>query len=346
MIFYSLIFLILAILPLLFKRNLFILSISALCLVIIASFRGINIGADTHSYYEYFRVIGSSISGGHMEFLWNQLNMFVYTLGMNFNVFLFIVHGIMIYSVVYVAYKELENPQFALFIYYAMYAYCNSFNGMRQYLAVSLVLLSFYFLQNKHWVKYVIMIVVASLFHHSAIFAFLPLALYKVDLNVKRIIIPLIVALIIGMYVSADIHLDFLFGKYISYTEKEGFLRNNWLQSLTLCLLMNLYFLVLSLTIPKKLFTNMYYKSFFVGMILMNLTIKMTLGARIILYFTFVQIILIPLYFTLLNTSKRQKLLIQVCFILYFTAIFYKILSLGNSGEYSLYPYYMMIYSL
>ena len=89
MIFYSLIFIILAILPLFFKRNLFVLVVSALCLVIIASFRGITIGADTHSYYEYFHIIGGGISRGHMEFFWNQLNILVYSLNMNFNAFLF-----------------------------------------------------------------------------------------------------------------------------------------------------------------------------------------------------------------------------------------------------------------
>ena len=342
--FYIIIFIILALLSYFVKRNKVVFGVSVLILSTIAGLRGVNIGADTHHYYEYFEFIRKNHSG-YMEPLWNWFNITVAGMGGNFNIFLFIVSILTLGLVGYILWKEVKNPQFGLFLYYALYAYCNSFNGMRQYLAISVVLLGYYFLKNtRNIFIFVALMLVAMNIHHSAMLGFLVLPLIYVNFNRWLTVVALVGTFAVGATVFPQIDLSFLYGSYAGYAETGFWVRESPVQAMILALLLDIYMVCILFTSPKNVRENLYFKILLFGILIMNLTFRIEIMARIILYFTIVQIVLIPLYLTDIKAKPLSKLIIEVLMLFYFSSIFFKILIFGNSGVYSLYPYVIQIY--
>lgn len=344
MFFYIFIFITLALLSYFVKRNIAVLSASIIALSTIAGLRGINIGADTHAYYEYFEFIKKTHSG-YMEPIWNWLNIVLSSIGGNFNVFLFITSVLTLGVAGYVLWKEVKNPQFGLFLYYALYAYCNSFNGMRQYLAISVVLLGYYVLKNtRNIFAFIAVILIAMNIHHSAMLGFLTLPLIYFNFNRWLALGVLIMSFVIGGTVFPDIDLSFLYGSYAKYTETGYWVRESALQSMLLALLMNIYVICMLFTSSRNMRENLYFKIFIFGILIMNLTFRIEIMSRVILYFTIIQIVLIPIYLSNIEAKSLSKLVIKLFLLAYFSSIFFKMLILGNSGIYSIYPYVIQIY--
>ena len=344
MFFYITIFIILALLAYFVKRNNVVFGVSILMLSTIAGLRGVNIGADTHHYYEYFEFIKKTHSG-YMEPLWNWLNIAIISVGGNFNVFLFIVSVLTLGLASYVLWKEIKNPQFGLFLYCALYAYCNSFNGMRQYLAISVVLLGYYFLKNtRNIFIFVAIILMAMNIHHSAMLGFLVLPLLYFNFDRWLTVVALVGTFSLGATIFPELDLTFLYGSYAGYAETGFWVRESPIQAMVLALLMNIYMLCILFTSTKSVRENLYFKILHLGILIMNLTFRIEIMARIILYFTIVQIVLIPLYLTDIKAKPLSKLIIEIIILFYFSSIFFKMLILGNSGIYSLYPYVTQIY--
>ena len=342
--FYIIIFIILALLSYLAKRNLAVFSACILVLSAIAGLRGMNIGADTHSYYEYFEFMRKT-RHGYMEPLWSWLNLLILNIGGNFNVLLFVVSLLTLGIVGYVLWKEIKNPQFGLFLYYALYAFCNSLNGMRQYLAISVVLLAYYFLKNRrNLLLFVCIILMGMWIHHSALLGFLVFPLIYFNFNRWLTVVALVGTFAVGATVFPQIDLSFLYGSYAGYAETGFWVRESPVQAMILALLMDIYMVCILFTSPKNVRENLYFKILLFGILIMNLTFRIEIMARIILYFTIVQIVLIPLYLTDIKAKPLSKLIIEVLMLFYFSSIFFKILILGNSGVYSLYPYVIQIY--
>ncbi|MGN0023736.1 MAG: EpsG family protein [Elusimicrobiaceae bacterium] len=343
--FYIIIFFLLLLLSISAPKNKVIFILCIIALTALAGFRGINIGADTHAYYDYFRSFYKGYSG-HMEPLWNCLNFVIAHIGLNFNVFLLLVSAFTLGPIAFVLWKELKNPQFGLFLYYALYAYCNSFNGMRQYLAISWVCLSFYFLYHNKNYKFFITILLSTLIHYSAIIGLIVFPFKYFNLKNILVYSSLIITLVLGMTIFPKLNLQFLYGHYASYMESSYWIRESVLQTAFLAVLMNIYFICITFTANQKIKNGYYYKILFVGLLIMNLTVQIEMFARIILYFTIIQVLFVPQYLKSMFLSPIQKLFFNLIFLAYFSAIFFKILILGNGGIYSIYPYTTMIYPL
>ncbi|NMA73042.1 MAG: EpsG family protein, partial [Bacteroidales bacterium] len=65
--------------------------------------------------------------------------------------------------------KHSESFYLSLFLFVAMYFYFNSFNEVRHYMAVSISFYGTRYLAKRDFTKYAITIVIASLFHYSAL---------------------------------------------------------------------------------------------------------------------------------------------------------------------------------
>lgn len=343
MFFYIIIFIILGLLAFFVKRNAIVLSLCAISLIAIAGFRGFYIGADTHTYYFYFLSLADGYPG-YMEPLWNFLNLVISSLNLNFNAFLLLISALTILPITYIFWKELDNPQFALFLYYAIYAYCNSFNGMRQYLAISLVFVAFYFMRHCKALLALLFIVLASNIHHSALIGLVLFPLYYVRISRTTILLALLISLALGITIFPTIDMAWIYGKYAGYTENDTFIRESITQTLLLTALYNIFSVFIFFTSNKKLLQDFYMKIFFAGNILLNLTMQLALGSRIILYFSIIQTVLLPLYLKQIHSTQIIRLSIYIGVLCYFTAIFLKILILGNFDQFSIFPYEIMIY--
>lgn len=147
-------------------------------LVILAAFRDPNIGTDTRNYIYLF---GSAL-GNHIDH-WNYIlshpsfeigflcyNFIVAKAVVNVESYYIITYGIIIGLVYMSAFKLKKSisPHIFIFIYLFLF-FSDTLNVMRQYIAVSLVILAVANLFTGNNKKYLLWTIIACLFHTSAL---------------------------------------------------------------------------------------------------------------------------------------------------------------------------------
>lgn len=82
--------------------------------------------------------------------------------------------SVIIMVLVYIGYRRSsEDIALSLFLFVTLYFYFNSFNVMRQYIAMALTLCTFKDIREKHWWRFLVVTLIACLFHTSAV-VFIP----------------------------------------------------------------------------------------------------------------------------------------------------------------------------
>ena len=129
-------------------------------------------------------------------------------------------------------------------------------------------------------------------------------------------------------YLLSDTTFLYLVGPYAAYLEngyKEGLL-SIYIQAV----LINLLFLFIFYTTDKESQNSFWIKIFFIGIVLMDLTARLTQGTRITLFFMVVQFIVYPQYFV--SNRVSNKILVHFCILLYCAMIFMKLLIWDGNG--------------
>lgn len=155
--------------------------------ILIASLR-YNVGTDYRNYVDLYKIYSNlSIQetfSSNLEIFFLiiiKMSYFFNDYQMMFAIFSFLT-VLILYRVIY-EYKEKLSLGFMFFLYLFLY-YTTSFNIIRQALAVVIVAYSYKFILNREFKKFLITILIASMFHATALF-FIPC--YFVNLsNVKR----------------------------------------------------------------------------------------------------------------------------------------------------------------
>ena len=170
-----------------------LIVISVVFPIIIAGFR-FNNGADYLQYknlYDRFinyGVFSSSTSTKSIEigFQWILRICSLFTTDSIYYFFLIslITIGLFYYGI----WKESNNILFSITLFFISGIYLDTFNAVRQYLAVSIIFISVKYLINKEFVKYMIIVLIASLFHYSAIIMILVYPLFNIRLSFLKVI--------------------------------------------------------------------------------------------------------------------------------------------------------------
>lgn len=307
--------------------------ISLFLLSLLAGLRGNVIGFDTHIYNDIFSWIKEG-TNYPIEPSWYYLNKYVGLLGGGFNFFLWVVSFLTLFILGIALVRCSPSPIFSLFLYYSLYAYLNSFNGMRQFLAISLVIAGYTYLPNLK--KFLMCVLVAASFHFSAIFSLFALFYRFLVMKCGIVIIILLISFLLGLVLNDELF-SLLTGPYAQYLDSDFGYRENLISAVILVIFMDLLFCWCFFTSTGAFKQSIWTKIFFFAIVLINATLQLKLGARVILYFTLVQILYFPNY---LNCNiVKNKLLLKSIVIVYVAIVFMKILILGNLGEYSVYPY-------
>lgn len=182
--------------------------IASFLLVFLASMRSLQVGKDTNMYHTlfiYMSNIGSfkaalkSWQRGGVEILYAVME-YVFSHKANFQIFLSVASIISIVPVMIVIYKYSKNYFMSLFLYIAFGYFSFSMNGIRQSIAIGICMLAYMAARNQNLIQYFILIVIACLFHSSAII-FLPVFwLSKIKITRKTIIIYLGLVLVMNIF--------------------------------------------------------------------------------------------------------------------------------------------------
>ena len=162
------------------KKN--ALFISIVFLTLISALRCYTVGVDTKTYISAYKLIGLSPKWYYLDFRYEPG---FYYLCKILNVFnsnpqtLIIISSIFInFSVYTFIKKHSKNYMLSVLLYVIMNIFFSYMNVMREGLAISILLFGYEYLLEKKYVRYFLIILLASLFHTSA-FAALILLLYS-----------------------------------------------------------------------------------------------------------------------------------------------------------------------
>lgn len=146
----------------------YFIFLSTISLIFVSGFR-YKVGMDYPSYERGYRLIESVnlIDSKDPGFI--LIEKILYAINPNPQ-FLFLVTSIFInISIVLFLYKNSNLFGLGLYFYITTFSYYSTMNGMRQYIAISILLLGYSYLRNREFIKYLLFVVIASAVHRSAL---------------------------------------------------------------------------------------------------------------------------------------------------------------------------------
>lgn len=190
------------------KKRFFLCMVSFVLLVMLFSLRHPSMGVDLQygepngylgqfqriSRLSFTELFSTSILNYEIGFvIFNKLISYIST---DVQFYLFACTFFAILPIFYIIYKYSETPVFSFIIYLGLPVFLMLFSGMRQILAIGLCAFAIKFILGKKPIKFIITVVVATLFHYSAIVFFIAYPIFYIKLDKKmRILSLLLIAL-------------------------------------------------------------------------------------------------------------------------------------------------------
>lgn len=185
------------------KRDKRVLTLMFFVLIFFAAFRAYSVGTDAANYSSYYLRIGTSddifsiITSAPVYSIYNKLLYMIFP----YRQAILISNSIIILvGIAYFIYNYSEDVCFSTILYIVSYSYCFSFNGMRQCIAMSMVLVALCWSEKKYKFRSIILLLLAIGIHNTAIFGLLsiPFVRKRMDAKTTRYIF---VGSIIGMII-------------------------------------------------------------------------------------------------------------------------------------------------
>lgn len=308
------------------NERLFKLSTAAtLCLT---GFRSPGLGIDTAGgYYEYYQYVSAGVRLSWLEPAWELINRLAIMLGLGYSGVIMISAALTIFPVAYVINRTVNNKCFSFAIYYGMFFVLFSFNLMRQCIAVSFALLAVYYYINGRFLKSALGLVAGLMFHKSVV-VIIPLIFFlKLKIRYVDTVMLVAVSYLCGLLLSDDFFV-FISGQYaVNFLNTGGYA--GFRSSITLPALFSfvfsLFFLFLIRISYDKTQRGPWYLVSLLGVVVMNLTMRLGQGTRIVLYFSQAQMIFFANYINGIENRQNKRIIIMV-FLLYLAVNFYRIL--------------------
>lgn len=313
------------------NRKFFFVTIAFLEIVLLAGFRQVTIGADTQSYLNGLHYYKNIPKG---EVLFSELVYpFKYEIGyfslvkicaflsMSDTIFLFLI-AILIYLPIFMfIYKYSSNVIISILVYFAFGYFSYSLGIFRQMIAGSIILCSLTFIFERKIIKFLLMVLLASLFHSTALIVIPLYFIYKI--NYKAIYFISILSQIFMYFFGRQIILFvFLhisnFSGYVDsvYDSSEGLGLNIILFNVIMLL-----FLIIEYSKDKKNtvfdYNNNQSKFIFFGKaiciagVLQILGYKFGIFGRIVCYYSIFLIPAIPLLIQHYAKTKNDRFIIS-----------------------------------
>ncbi len=125
-----------------------------------------NVGTDYSLYrYYYYNIEDNS----RFEIAFKSIIEFLNHLGISYNVFLLIISMLTIFLFYFAIKKYSKKPAASIFYFITLGYYAYSFNIIRQMLAIAITLIGIKYIKEKNFLKYLIVILIASSFHLTAL---------------------------------------------------------------------------------------------------------------------------------------------------------------------------------
>lgn len=166
-------------------------------LFILSAFRGYSVGGDLENYIPQFEHIARLRSIDDLKSLWDQsfrepgyliLSFLIGKISNSPRIFLIITSFISLIGPALLIFRYSTNILLSFYLYYSFGFYTNSFNNIRQAIALSICFFAFHALIRRDLKRFLLIVILASSFHYSAIFFLIVFPFINIRLNYKKII--------------------------------------------------------------------------------------------------------------------------------------------------------------
>lgn len=318
------------------KNNKYFCISSGIILWLLIALRHISIGLnDTENVYlPYFEMITQMNIVDILNYEWMPDKLFYIVMKLisiitsNYQVFIAIMAIPFTVFVMVIIYKYSKQPLLSVIIFISLY-YAYAFFLMRQVIAMGIVFYSFKHIKNRKVLKFIITILIASLFHNTAVIFLIayPICRY-IKFGVKNYI-AIIVAYLIAK-LSSNLILQIV--EYIDFSGRitNGIIHNIYQMSDDISIV------GLLITVSILIISTIYYKkledeekdeaNYLLNLSTIGSTIYCFSGAitefyRVALYFSLFNVLLLP---NTLSSKKNKKdllvyeIVIGLIFVIYF----------------------------
>ena len=308
------------------NRVIVFLALVFFTLLIFAIFRNPygGLSADYFVYEEIFNMSNQSLSNVMKLYPENDigfliLNKFFRLFTDNFYIFLFVVHSLIIIGYLYFFYKYSKNIWLSVILLVSIGSYYVSFNAIRQFLVIGILLLSSKYLFERNLIKYLICILFLSTVHKSVLIMIPMYYLLSIDVlkkEFKSILIFSFFVLIIFFNLEYIIEFAQLF-IYSNYTQNSFGMDKGVLFSIIRPILICLFVICMKNSFSLKNQENrIMFNGVIFFLIISIFSLKLSILTRFIYYFIPFVLVLIP---NVLDGMKQkenaQKVVIMVSFM-------------------------------
>ena len=157
-----------------YLRDKIIITLVCMFIVIIQALRKITVGIDLSGYIPALRISESMdfLAGDKLfnyELGYSLYSQFFAKLNISDQLYLFIVAMTIIIPLGYTWIKNSKIAWLSVFIYLTLGFFTFSFSGLRQSIALAITFYSYKYIKNKQLLRFLLCIILAILFHYSAI---------------------------------------------------------------------------------------------------------------------------------------------------------------------------------
>lgn len=198
------------------KDKLF-LTISFFILTTVSAFRATSVGTDTESYQSIFLKYVYGVPDYHSEIGYATFNKIIAMISSDPQSIVIASSIIINFGVMHFIYKNSTNAWLSVYLYITLFYYFFSFNYIRQFIAISIVLIAWSFLKDKKIFTFIVFVVLAASFHTSALIALLLIFVFLARKKTK--LIPLILLSTIFGLLGMDVLFKYAFELFPRYED-------------------------------------------------------------------------------------------------------------------------------
>lgn len=285
------------------KRNKWFLIIACAELIILAGIRGYSVGADTSVYlsaFEYYKALPKTeiltaklVYPYDFESGYFFLTKLCALLGGSKTAFLFLI-AVLIYIPIFIAiYKRSTDPYISVLTYFAFGYFSYSLGIFRQMIALSIVICGIQYIKDRKFFKYLLLIIIAMMFHSTAVLALVIYFLYPLSWKINTIIFisTSAISLVLGNYIVKIMII--IMPKYSGYTSgslKQG---GSYLMLILFLMIFIVQYLLSRLKSPTE-YDKIMFDAMGMTLLIQSLGYSLNIFGRSISYFSVYLIFLVP----------------------------------------------------
>ena len=220
-------------------------------------------------------------------------------------------------GILYFIYKHSEDPLVSVIVFMGIEFFTLSFTALRQMLAISVVVNSYSFIKQNKPIKFVLMVLLASLFHKTALVFLLAYLFKYIKINKKTFFIG-ISSLLFVQIIGFDLIINILKKFYPYYVpENIMFTTDGIMQCLVILvyLLFGLYLYYFQFDKKTKEENRLLYVIIFAAFVIQSFANRIPMVNRIMWYFYIFMIIFLPNQ--IVNVlDKKLNICFYICIIL------------------------------